>query len=1078
MIRSYNPKTGRHSVQRINWRQDGGHHKPKEIILETLMPNISWLNDDSQRWKEIKLAIARDFHMKRNRNDKKPLEIPTDIVLPKETRQLGERVRRKKLYEPVKRTEVFSERASSKQEEGIRQQEGDLPIDSKTFAGKEISNYSKQDCLDKIIQTKQQYQKTELRSPVSGAVSEQMHTNEDKKQQSLKRKRDQPIHTKASFEIASQTISEQHHFEIEEELQQRNLKRPRSLNFKATIGTKSDTLSQSANSPRSNDLRSSFSKVSNQNKYSIDGSDSLQSTVKISCQNTGRVSPEGTTTEKMRIEQKQRSYIECHRINSDNKYGTTNNEDEMIRILKESSVRTTSLEISVNTIGSSNESGPSTRTFRKLHKKWGYSGVTLRVAPSDPSNPWEARCGRPQVVSGLGSAVIGRFKSREEAARAVDAALRQYGGVKDLQFLNFPTPEELRLMKSNTPNHCEGARQSIETLRQNLVKYEKVGKMRYCKSETERDVTKGRDEILRTDVGTDGIVQLNDIAKGKTQNKNRKHNKILTSVETTSIAGVDSSRKKTQRENSKQKENKILNSPLITSVGTVVTGLSRKQNRIENIKPTEKIVSSTKEKKNKTVSSAGTAIIGTPRKGSPLSTQNDKQVTSAATSNIGSIAGPSREHAQKGNAVQIEKKPHSISGTAIVGATEDDSSQEQNQIGNSRQKDTRSMSATNASIEEGSARKQTQNKASRPENKPLPSTRSTSSAVSQADSYRKSTTAKPGKSISTVTAGDRIAFEFSNGVYFGEIKECDTNHGCRSKWRWQVLFDDGEVYEFDVNDMRKSIALHKRILEKEVNNWKYNVGNLCVGDRIAYMFGNGVHFGAIKACKASDKPEKKRAWTVLFDDGDVEEFDYKKMKKSMAVCNEIRATEQTFTNESNKDLNQNSHCRDSHGEEKNTVNDSKREEKLKKLKKDFMAQKEKIERQLPERVKKRFFKVGFAQWEQRYLPVLFLGPYDISPGAIRKQWLRTFNNRAIEDDIPQIVFWFGSDVDDGFSILPEAYCLSFKAAKTKGLVAMKGGNGSLARDYNKSLANLFAALKKPIGPGRLPFKKLKEKHER
>ena len=77
-------------------------------------------------------------------------------------------------------------------------------------------------------------------------------------------------------------------------------------------------------------------------------------------------------------------------------------------------------------------------------------------------------------------------------------------------------------------------------------------------------------------------------------------------------------------------------------------------------------------------------------------------------------------------------------------------------------------------------------------------------------------------------------------------------------------------------------------------------------------------------------------------------------------------------------------------------------------------------------------------------------------------------------NIPQIVYWFGTDLDDGFSILQGKECLSFEEGKKRGLLKQKVGSGS--RKFNQALDGLNESLKKPLC-SRLPFVKLKEDYE-
>lgn len=197
--------------------------------------------------------------------------------------------------------------------------------------------------------------------------------------------------------------------------------------------------------------------------------------------------------------------------------------------------------------------------------------------------------------------------------------------------------------------------------------------------------------------------------------------------------------------------------------------------------------------------------------------------------------------------------------------------------------------------------------------------------------------------------------------------------------------------------------------------------------------------------------DTKPIQTTLLDNGDVQKFDCKRTTEGLALFEELQEQD---------------------------MNDPQQKEKLRKLESDFMTQKESVETKIPECAKKRFLTVGFATWESQYLPVLFLGPYDVSPGVVRDQWFHAFEKCTTNKNFPQIVYWFGSDFENGFSISTGNHCLSLMDGAKKGLLKQKSGNGPVSKTFNKALEKLFETQRKPLGPSRIPFKKLKEEHER
>jgi len=72
-----------------------------------------------------------------------------------------------------------------------------------------------------------------------------------------------------------------------------------------------------------------------------------------------------------------------------------------------------------------------------------------------------------------------------------------------------------------------------------------------------------------------------------------------------------------------------------------------------------------------------------------------------------------------------------------------------------------------------------------------------------------------------------------------------------------------------------------------------------------------------------------------------------------------------------------------------------------------------------------FREVGFAKWQRNWLPIIQLGPYDISPGPVRNEWMKIFQktNKA-----PRLVYWYGSTRDNlssSFSFMNQKAIVSY-----------------------------------------------------
>ena len=156
------------------------------------------------------------------------------------------------------------------------------------------------------------------------------------------------------------------------------------------------------------------------------------------------------------------------------------------------------------------------------------------------------------------------------------------------------------------------------------------------------------------------------------------------------------------------------------------------------------------------------------------------------------------------------------------------------------------------------------------------------------------------------------------------------------------------------------------------NNKEVCLSGLAVGDRIAFDFGNGIYFGCIEECDTNNKVNAEWNWNVSFDDGERYKFDYKDMSSALTLYEELKIKE---------------------------MKDPGRKKKVRKIKDDFIIQKNYVLSTIPTEVKNHFLQVGFALWQKRYLPVLFLGPYDVPPGIIRDEWLAAFEKVSFDVQI-------------------------------------------------------------------------------
>lgn len=214
----------------------------------------------------------------------------------------------------------------------------------------------------------------------------------------------------------------------------------------------------------------------------------------------------------------------------------------------------------------------------------------------------------------------------------------------------------------------------------------------------------------------------------------------------------------------------------------------------------------------------------------------------------------------------------------------------------------------------------------------------------------------------------------------------------------------------------KNDKIKKVNAQNEFASRSINLLRIKVGQRVAYSFSDSIYFGSIVGCsqpKHTDENLKDAAttwrWEVEFDDGDCWELDSDNMLSAISLYDKYRKEE---------------------------MNDESRHERVDNILNAFFAEKYRILNALPNELKDTFLEIGFAKWNRVYLPVLFLGPYDLSPGVVRDKWMEHFE-KAREDPeklkkLPRIVYWYGCSIREAFSIMPKGDCLSFEEGSKRG----------------------------------------------
>mmetsp|Transcript_26427 Transcript_26427/g.39072 ORF Transcript_26427/g.39072 Transcript_26427/m.39072 type:complete len:321 (-) Transcript_26427:1419-2381(-) len=288
-------------------------------------------------------------------------------------------------------------------------------------------------------------------------------------------------------------------------------------------------------------------------------------------------------------------------------------------------------------------------------------------------------------------------------------------------------------------------------------------------------------------------------------------------------------------------------------------------------------------------------------------------------------------------------------------------------------------------------------------------------------------------------------------------------------------------YEYDMDEgppkkrgrgrLPKNDEINNNNSQSEVESRIHNLSILKVGQRVAYTFSDSIYFGSIVRCskpKSNDKDRKDDAtrwrWEVEFDDDDCWELDSNNMLSAISLYEKCKKEE---------------------------MEDKSRNEKVDGIINEFFAEKYKILNALSDEIKNDFLEVGFAKWNRSYLPVLFLGPYDLSPGHIRDKWMKYFD-RAEGDprklkNLPRIIYWYGFPIQEAFSIMPRGDCLSCEEGTKRGFsyiplpIHRKLESGSkLTKMEDSFVTGLDAMMKdmrKPREERPIPFVKVLEDYQ-
>ena len=178
--------------------------------------------------------------------------------------------------------------------------------------------------------------------------------------------------------------------------------------------------------------------------------------------------------------------------------------------------------------------------------------------------------------------------------------------------------------------------------------------------------------------------------------------------------------------------------------------------------------------------------------------------------------------------------------------------------------------------------------------------------------------------------------------------------------------------------------------------------------------GSKLKFGEVEKCNVSRKISTSDwDFRIGLDDGETFEVDCDEMRKALATYDCLRREEMADpTTPATKAA----------------------------IVAAFQIKRQLVLGMLTDEYKLQFLEPGFARWEDEFLPVLFVGPYDISEGPLRETFFRKIKNASKGLlPLPRLVYWYcvdDNDLEQAFSFVPQEDCLTYEEGVSKGLLEL------------------------------------------
>jgi len=689
---------------------------------------------------------------------------------------------------------------------------------------------------------------------------------------------------------------------------------------------------------------------------------------------------------------------------------------------------------------------------------------------------WRTQIAMKSVMTSLGkykgsgrpgTHVVGNFEDEIEAALAYDEVLRKHGTISEMNnYLNFPNQNNITIVEvaDDEKSHSSVTKQDINS------PYDLGGKQKEKKRKREEEkqisqkkVKNNKNKNEKKNNGKNNSIKKKD--NNNNEDDSSSSNSRKRSMNVANNIDNDNNKKKkeynnndkddssstsakNQGNNNNKSTKKKENSKSITKKdNTNKEDDSSSANNFSNNKSTKKKEKNKSIKKkdsnNKEGDSSSVSANNDGKK--KKENKNNNSITNKSTNNEDDDSSSSSAN-NDGNNENKKKKKNENSNT--INANNDGNKKKEN---NKKNKNNNSIKNKDTNNKEDDSSSSNANSDGKKKKKKKNENNTSIKKKNNNNIEDNSSTNNYNRLLNVANNDDDTKNKNKKKKNNNNIKKKDSS-GDNGINKIKNIADDNENTTIVVaNENIKDDSSSNNNSNNHSNNKKMNdkasLLGLVVGDRIAFDFGSGIYFGSIDECDTFKKVKSAWNWNVTFDDGDRYKFDYKDMLEGVTLYEKIKIDE---------------------------MNDPNREKKVKKIKDNFFTQQKIVLSKIPEIVEKQFLQVGFALWQKIYLPVMYLGPYDVSPGPVRDEWLAAFE-KCEKSKVPQLVYWFGNNSNGAFSVLELTSCLSFEEGKRRGLLEQKRGATDKNR-FDKALVQLKEVLKKPLHK-RVPFVKLKEEHE-